>query len=204
MAYDAEKHHRRSIRLRGYDYAQPSAYFITIVCQGRLSPFGQVTGGVMVLNDAGHMIVQWWDELSRKYPGARTDQFVVMPNHFHGIVVLSGAKTGVPVGANLRVCPNDAGAHAGAPLPEIVQWFKTMTTNAYIRGVKQSGWHPFPGKLWQRNYYEHIIRNQDEWHHISQYIANNPAQWDLDCENPAYIARAPHSGPPIEHAPWQH
>lgn len=70
------------------------------------------------------------------------------------------------------------------PLPEIVQWFKTMTTTEYIRGVKQHGWHPFPGKLWQRNYYEHVIRNEQSFHRIREYIATNPQRWQLDKENP--------------------
>jgi hypothetical protein len=130
------------------------------------------------------MVERWWGELNRKFPQIRTDAFVVMPNHIHGIIVMES------VGADLRVCPDDPrvcpdgkwgahigaplpggpdgeqGAHtgapqqAGAPLPEIVQWFKTMTTNEYIRGVKQSGWLAFRGRLWQRNYYEHIIRSE--------------------------------------------
>ncbi len=76
------------------------------------------------------------------------------------------------------------GAHPGAPLPEIVQWFKTMTTNAYIRGVKTDSWMPFTGRLWQRNYYEHIIRNENALQRIQEYILHNPAQWATDLENP--------------------
>ena len=72
------------------------------------------------------------------------------------------------------------GEHAGSPLHRVVQWFKTMSTNEYIRGVKQNGWAPFPGKLWQRNYWEHIVRNEPELNRIREYIHNNPAQWELD------------------------
>ncbi|MFN3920772.1 MAG: transposase, partial [Methylohalobius sp.] len=94
--------------------------------------------------------------------------------------------------ADLCVCPDDQmdahanqmGAHAGAPLPKIIQWFKTMTTNEYIRGVKQLGWTPFRGRLWQRNYYEHIIRTEDALRRIRRYIATNPLRWHLDRENP--------------------
>jgi len=138
----------------------------------------------MRLNDAGRMVGKWWAELNHKFPNVRTDEYIIMPNHFHGIIII--------VGADLRVCPdnksgahaNQRGAHAGAPLPEIVQWFKTMITNEYIRGVKRSGWPPFRGRLWQRNYYEHIIRDEDALNRIRQYIANNPLGWHLDRENP--------------------
>jgi hypothetical protein len=97
------------------------------------------------------------------------------------------------VGADLCVCPDTdddvgpptgAGAHTGAPLPEIEQWYKTMTTNEYIRGVNTMGWPRFPGRFWQRNYYEHTLRNDTSLSAIRQYIANNPAQWADDHENP--------------------
>ena len=87
------------------------------------------------------------------------------------------------VGADLRVCPDSGGAHTGAPLPTIVQWFKTMTTNEYIRMVKHAGWTPFRGRLWQRNYYEHIIRNERALERIRDYILTNPLHWHLDREN---------------------
>ncbi|HLP48379.1 MAG TPA: transposase [Candidatus Kapabacteria bacterium] len=71
-------------------------------------------------------------------------------------------------------------ASVGSPLHAILRWFKTMSTNEYIKGVKQSGWPPFNGKLWQRNYYEHIIRNENELLQIREYVANNPANWEID------------------------
>ena len=204
--YDPNVHNRRSIRLKGYDYAQPGAYFVTIVAQGRECLFGNIVDGEMRLNDAGRMTERWWVELGNKYPHIIPDARIVMPNHFHGIVIITdehrphvGADP--RVGADLCVCPDtntgmgahagnqgadvgNQGAHAGAPLPEIVQWFKTMTTNEYVRGVKTLEWTPFPGKLWQRNYYDHIIRNDRELWAIQEYIANNPVQWAVDRENP--------------------
>ncbi len=108
------------------------------------------------------MIKHWWYELAHKFPNVETDEFVVMPDHFHGIIILT------------------QGTHTGAPLSEIVQWFKTMTTNAYIRGVKLAGWLPFEGKLWQRNYYEHIVRNMTDMERIQKYIQNNPSSWEHD------------------------
>ena len=112
-----------------------------------------------------------------------------MPNHFHGIIFIVES-----VGADLRVCPDNEenastqkGEHVGsplrAPLSQMIQWFKTMTTNEYIRGVKQLNWKPFNGKLWQRNYYEHIIRNDKELQQKTDYILDNPSRWDEDDEN---------------------
>jgi len=182
MKYDPDKHRRRSIRLQGYDYASEGAYYVTIVTQRRECLFGEVVDGEIGLNAAGQMIEKWWLELGHKFPTVSLGAYVIMPNHFHGTIVIND------VGADLGVGPavsNNKGAHAGAPLPTIIQWFKTMTTNEYIRGVKQSGWPVFDGKLWQRNYYEHIIRNDDDCNRISNYIETNPADWATDDENPA-------------------
>jgi putative transposase len=223
VTYNPAIHHRRSIRLKGYDYTQCGAYFITIVTQGRECLFGRVINGNMQLNDAGQMVARWWEELANKYPHIIPDAAIVMPNHFHGIIVITDGPIDDDgdVGADLRVRPcTDAdhdqgthtdvplrvrpntyahdkmGAHTGAPLrstdagvSQIVQWFKTMTTNEYIRGVKTLGWTPFPGKLWQRNYYEHIIRDENAHHRIRHYIINNPAQWNADNENPEKVTR---------------
>ena len=91
MSYDPDKHHRRSIRLRGYDYAQPGAYFVTIATHEKQSMFGEVEDGQMRLNEAGRMIERWQAELTNKFPSVETDEYVVMPNHFHGIVVIDRA-----------------------------------------------------------------------------------------------------------------
>lgn len=187
--FDPAKHHRRSIRLKGHDYASEGAYFVTIVTQGRECLFGKIIDGEMILNEAGQMVVKWWNELSNKFPDVIAGAFVIMPNHFHGIIIIE--KT---AGADLRVCPDresiseHKGEHVGSPrrdvpLSQIMQWFKTMTTNEYIRGVKQLGWHPFVGKLWQRNYYEHIVRNEKSLQRITDYIFANPSRWYKDQEN---------------------
>lgn len=135
------------------------------------------------------------------YPGIDVDEFVVMPNHIHGIILLV-------VGATPRGCPefelgrarwpaptngaNRAQGHAQEhvlardkmSLPDVVHRFKSLTTARYRRGVYRNGWRPFPGRLWQRNYYEHIIRNEDELSLIRRYIRINPLKWEYDCENP--------------------
>ncbi len=205
MTYNPDIHNRRSIRLKGYDYSQAGAYFVTICVQKRECLFGQIADREMALNDAGRMVERWWDELNNKFPQSETDEYMIMPNHFHGIIVT--------VGADLRVCPNQTGAHqqtgahAGAPLPKIVQWFKTMTTNEYIRGVKKHHWPSFPGKLWQRNYYEHIVRDEIELHRIREYIVNNPLQWELDRENPNMATNTTgqthRSAPTDGNEPWR-
>jgi REP element-mobilizing transposase RayT len=174
-----ERRVRKAIRLRHFAYSQPGAYFVTTCVQHRACLFGEVVDGVMRMNDAGRVVAEWWLKLNSKFPSVQSDTYAVMPNHFHGIVTI--------VGADPRVRPGP-GAHAGAPLPTIMQWFKTMTTNAYIRGVKEHDWRAFSGKLWQRNYYEHVIRTERELTLIREYIADNPLQWHLDRENPAATA----------------
>ena len=197
MGYNPNIHHRRSIRLKGYDYSQEGLYFITICCQDRAHLFGHIENGEMILNDAGKMIEHWYHELENKFNDIKCHEMVVMPNHFHCII----ENVETVVGADLRVCPNNEsdksntlgehnllgerdgnllGEHIGSPLRRVVQWFKTMTTNHYIRGVKQHNWKQFNGKLWQRNYWEHIIRNEKSYHNISNYIINNPKNWNND------------------------
>jgi hypothetical protein len=114
-----------------------------------------------------------------------------MPNHFHGIIRLVGAdpcvRPGFDPGIEKQGAHAGEGAHLGAPLQTIVPWFQTMTPNAYIHGVNQHGWAPFPGRLWQRNYYERIICNEDEWDRARRYIEENSRQWHVDAENPANI-----------------
>lgn len=184
MSYNPKINHRKSIRLKGYDYSQAGLYFLTICCQNRALLFGHIENGKMILNDAGEMIKHWYFELQNKFNDIKCHAMVIMPNHFHCIIENVGI-----VGADLRVCPNVnrehgehniLGEHIGSPLRYIVQWFKTMTTNYYIRGVKQNGWERFDGKLWQRNYWEHIIRNENEYQRISEYIIHNPMQWEND------------------------
>ena len=169
MVYDPSRHHRRSIRLRNYDYAQPGLYFVTICVQGRACLFGEVVGGEMRLYEPGLMVQEVWESLPREYPGVALGAFVVMPNHFHGIVVLTAEQTE---------------AVAALSLPDVVQRFKSFTTARYRQEVVEHGWPPFPGRLWQRNYYEHIIRSETAYQKIRDYIINNPASWADDQLHP--------------------
>jgi REP element-mobilizing transposase RayT len=183
--YNPDIHHRRNVRLQDYDYSQAGLYFVTICVQNHKCLFGEIIYNEMVLNEIGKMIEKWCLELSNKFRDIVIDKHIVMPNHFHSIII----NTGESVGADLRVCPNDIildkpknilGEHIGSPLQTVVQWFKTMTTNEYIRGVKTSGWTPFDKRLWQRNYHEHIIRNEIAHQKIANYIENNHLNWNND------------------------
>ena len=192
MPYNPEKHHRRSIRLRDYDYSRSGAYFVTICKHNRECLFGDVVSEKLQLNLAGQMVEKWCLELMNKFPFVKIDTHVVMPNHFHGIIAVGAALCGRPEKDEGRTNKeegqphnNNGQPHRVAPtLGNIVNWFKTMTTNEYLRQVKQNNWHPFKGKLWQRNYYEHIIRNENELNRIREYINNNPLQWNMDELNP--------------------
>jgi REP element-mobilizing transposase RayT len=182
--------HRRSIRLQGYDYNQAGAYFVTIVAQDRRCLFGDVADGKMQLNAAGQMIQMVWNELSTHYPNVDTDLFVVMPNHVHGVIVLVASACAESGGQPQGVAPTNARSanHDFAlSLPDVLHRFKTLTTRRYAAGVKESGWIRFNSRLWQRNYFEHVIRDEDSLNRIRRYIDDNPARWEFDRENPAAL-----------------
>ena len=168
-----DRPNRKSIRLPHYDYSQPGYYFITICTQNMRHYFGEIVGATLCgrPNAPDAMIETWFHEAENKFPGVRIEPYVVMPNHVHFIVQISQ--------------PTTAGDHIGSPLRKIVSWFKTMTTNEYIRGVKVGLYEPFVGRLWQRNYYEHVIRNERDYLEIGEYILDNPTKWDLDSMNDA-------------------
>ena len=270
--YNPAIHQRRSIRMRGYDYASEGLYFVTMCVQNRECLFGEIKNDEMVLNNAGRMVEKWYRKTQDKFPDIVCHEMIIMPNHFHCIWENVGLHGASAVGADPCVRPNprvrppkqndkpststnnvnddcgglndtnlgtpnnnidkygrdegghmgphiqtnninlgtpndnidnyngDEGGHmgpplrgndilddsdlventTGSPLSTVVQWFKTMSTNEYIRGVKQLGWPPFDRKLWQRNYYEHIIRDDASLQTIAYYIINNPSQWQND------------------------
>ena len=172
---------RRSLRLRGFDYAQPGAYFVTVVVQNRWPLFGEVIGEEMRLNGAGRMIQRIWESLPSRFPPLDIDEFIVMPNHVHGIVVMDPA---------IRAEQVDSQSSAGAPredvvtLSNVLSTFKSLTTVDYARGVKAKKWRPFRRRLWQRSYYDHVVRNEESLTLIREYIAGNPTMWSLDPEHP--------------------
>ncbi|HRP02760.1 MAG TPA: transposase [Candidatus Kapabacteria bacterium] len=169
MNYNLNIHHRKSIRLKGYDYAQAGLYFITICCQNRANLFGHIENGKMILNDAGIMVENEWLKLPERYKNIQLHEYVVMPNHFHAILEINTQNENITVGATKNKTVGD-----------MVGAFQSIVTVKYIHGVKQNNWERFDGKLWQRNYFEHIIRNDKAYQQISEYIINNPQNWDND------------------------
>ena len=184
IRYNPDIHHRHSIRLREYDYSEAGAYFVTVCTQDRECMFGEIVDGEMKLNDAGRMVESTRDELTKHYPGVDVDAFITMPNHIHGILVFGNF-----VGAG-SPCPHpDGTTQKGAvtaplrrSLGQAVAYFKYQSTKSLNQFYGTLGL-----RLWQRNYYEHIIRNEDELNHIREYIENNPMQWALDEENPGRV-----------------
>jgi putative transposase len=186
MKYDPERHHRRSIRLKDYDYSQDGAYFVTICVYERQRLFGRIDQGEMRLNPPGMMVMNVWEELNRRFPEVKTEAYVVMPNHIHGIIWLVGGLVGT-LDDDIRETTRE-GNHKGCPytLGDVIGAFKSITTDEYICGVKRCGWTPFWGRIGQRNYYEHVIRNHRILNAIRNYIGANPSQWAYDPENPEY------------------
>ncbi len=251
--YNPNIHHRRSIRLKGYDYSQSGLYFITICVQNRACLFGEIVANgqpqnesprvgqpqigqpqigqpqigqpqigqpqigqpqigqpqigqpqigqpwigqpqiglpwigqpqgiapTVKLNDAGKMVESEWLKLPERFNNIQLHEYVVMPNHFHAILEI------MRVGAATRAAPTDEqtndqlNAQKGKTVGDMMDAFKSITTVEYIRGVKNVGWQPFNGKLWQRNYWEHIIRTEQSYQQISDYIVNNPSKWKDD------------------------
>jgi len=176
MPYPNTYRRKNSLRLNNYDYSKQGLYFLTLCVQNHLNLYGHVENQNMVCNPAGQMVYKWYDELENKFPSIQCNDAIVMPNHFHCIIEILDANN---VRASQRGRP-DGNMQTDAGIPTIMEWFKTMTPNEYIRSVKQHNWTRFDGKLWQRSYYDHIIRNNESYERIRNYIINNPQKWDID------------------------
>jgi len=195
MTYNPAKHHRRSIRLKGYDYSQTGLYFITICCQDRICRFGHIENGEMMLNEYGQIAHNEWAKLPERFPNVELDVFQIMPNHTHGIIIL----TDIPVGAgftpaqdinttpaqdinttpaqdnmdNGTTMDNGATARVAPTVSDIVGAYKSLVANECLKIFKMN--NEMMGKLWQRNYHEHIILTEQSYKKISEYMVNNPA-----------------------------
>jgi len=185
VKYDPETHHRRSIRLRGYDYAQWGAYFVTVVTQHRICFFGDISDGKNIPNAPGRIAHASWIGLSGRFSVMSLDSFVVMPNHIHGIIIV-GAQLIAPCSAppNQEGIAREGAINRAPTLGEIIRTYKAVST----RMIRQTA---NPDFAWQRNYYEHIIRNEESLNGIRQYILDNPARWAFDPENPTTISPEP-------------
>jgi putative transposase len=197
MVYDSETHHRSSARLKTFDYTSNAAYFITVCANVRTNMFGEIVNGEMRLNDAGKMIQQKWLEMPASFPTLILDEFIVMPDHVHMIVGLDASEGEHRVrpygGENVRrgdlhdrpadaTIPRDTNGHRHPTgtkpdsLGRILQLFKTVTTQAYIRGVHEQSWMPFEKRLWQRNYWDRVIRDDRELEETRKYVLENPVR----------------------------
>ena len=159
---------RRSLRLPGYNYSWPGAYFVTICTHEKQNLFGNITDSSMKLNPYGEIVQLCWKDIPYHYPEVNNETFMVMPNHIHGIIILQDDQR-----AGLKPAPTKRYA-----LSEIVRAFKTYSSRG-INELRNS-----PGKsVWQRSYYEHIIRSESEYQKIGEYILYNPSKWETDQEN---------------------
>lgn len=186
--YNPKIHRRRSIRLKGYDYSRAGKYFLTICTDQRQCLFGDIVDGEMILNDIGGVVRQCWVEIPEHFPQVELDDFVVMPNHVHGIISIVdiGTENGYPIGMNFGdnreqygVGAKDFSPLRGLPLGT------SKTVGAMVRGFKVGVTKWVRGnteiyKVWQRNYWEHIIRDEYSLSRIRQYIRHNPSKWEGD------------------------
>ncbi len=188
MKFNPEIHHRRSIRLEEHDYTQSGAYFITFCTYQRMHVFGDVVDGKMVLNDTGKIARDEWFKTAelRPYVKLYEDEFVIMPNHGHGIIWITDDW------ARQRRAPTECraptaeafGKSVKGSIPTIVRGYKSAVTYAVNTAQNMRG-----AILWQKNYYEHIIRNERELNNIEWYIVNNPLNWQLDRDNSQNIRK---------------
>ncbi len=170
MNYDPERHHRHSIRLPGYDYAGAGVIFVTVCTHQRENLFAEIIAESMVRNSVGNIVNTTWQDLPKRFPGLILDAFVVMPNHIHGILIFPDQ----PI--------NSAPPFPPAALRHVLRAFKSISAVASNRFLERHEW-----PLWQRNYYEHIVRNESVLDKARSYIDNNPKNWHRDADNPIFL-----------------
>lgn len=200
MRFDPKIHHRRSIRLAGYDYTQPGSYFVTICVHERACILGIVNNGTVTLSRYGSVVEKDWLNIQRHFPEVEFDVLMIMPNHIHGILHILGRgeafsnqnqRAFFKPSENASPLRPASGTQSGS-LAAIIQNFKSVSTRKINRIRSMPG---FP--LWQRDYYEHIVRDETELARIRTYIVNNPLQWESDRENPTATVRKKST------EPWQ-
>jgi putative transposase len=172
--------HRRSIRLPGADYSEPGGYFLTICAAGRKNIFGEIADGNVELSPLGTILRECWVAIPEHFAQAEIKEFVVMPNHLHGIVVLRvGARYIVPLDRTARQTESFQ-SPTKATMPTIVRAFKAAVTRKAGERLRMTG-----KDIWQRNYFERVLRNGKEYADASRYILENPLKWEWDKENAA-------------------
>lgn len=186
MKHNFKMHDRKSIRLKGYDYSLAGAYFITLNCQDKKHRFGQVENGEMNLNEFGEIALDEWLKLSERFSNFHLGTFQIMPDHLHAIIVLNNSLKfpvgATPVVATRVVATRVVATLAVAPSPkaktigDIIGAYKSLVMNNCLKIYKSK--NEVMGKFWQRNYYERIIRNEQAYINISNYILDNPKKWE--------------------------
>jgi len=177
MKCSSEEHHRRSIRLKDYDYSQIGAYFVTIGTYNKDCVLGKMNNTEVQLSSVGKIAIKFWLEIPKHFDHVQLDEFVLMPNHIHGIIIIRevGVQNFEPLQKRNRfqkITPRSIGSIIRAYKSSVKHW------------CKENDYESFK---WQRNYYEHVIRNEDDLRRIREYIVNNPLIWELDSENPENI-----------------
>jgi len=185
--FDPQKHHRKSIRLQGYDYSQAGAYYVTIVTYQRDCLFGEVVNKEMILDNFGKIADECWRAIPKHFSNVELGAHVIMPNHAHGIIVIhndesaSHAVAAQHVGATQCVAPTPTITRPKGPKPKslgaIIGSFKSAVSYRIHKELNATG-------IWQRNYYEHIIRDEKDLQNKTDYIEANPSLWDEDDNNP--------------------
>jgi len=193
MSEQPNERHRRSLRLKGYDYSQAGAYFVTICADGKECLFGEIESGVMRLNEYGEIVASEWVRSAEVRSEIGCGEFVVMPNHFHGIIHIVGTYGNTPVSRDEQ---NKAYSRKKGVLP-YAPTSPSRNVGAMVRGFKGAASRRInairntPGApVWQRNYYEHVIRNDDDYNRIAEYVANNPQRWMEDSLHPEFAVGA--------------
>jgi putative transposase len=172
MQYYPNIHHRRSIRLAGYDYSQPGAYYVTISTQNHIELFGEILNEKMILSNFGKIVDQTWHDLPKHYPHLELGNHCIMPNHVHAILILHESDQISKISSTPNTSKTHLKVKASHPLSEIIRAFKSFSAR-HINILRKT-----PGiAVWQRNYFEHIIRDPEDYDRIHRYIESNPANW---------------------------
>ena len=177
MGYNPEIHHRRSIRLRNYDYATPGMYFLTLCTQHREPWLGKIIDGKFDPTEDGEIAIAAWQSLPQRFPNIRLDAFVAMPNHVHGILEIVNELPGTGREMVVRAGRGDPAPTMG--VGNVVAYFKYQTTKMINQKSGQAG-----RRIWQRNYWERVVRHDQELTNFRNYIVTNPQRWDCDRLNP--------------------
>lgn len=171
--YNPDIHHRRSVRIKGYDYTQPGKHYITIITNDRNHLFGEITNGYMQLNRYGQIVKDQWLKTADIRENVNLDTYIIMPNHIHAIIILTATGNRVTKPRDPIKNTEQFGKPVSGSIPTIIRSFKSVVTK-HINIMRQT-----PGNaVWQRGYYGHIINNDRDLNRIRQYIADNPIKWD--------------------------